>query len=82
MFNLCTKLKVPACSRYEDMNGRAKCTNWGGLGQVGALKVMGNANIRYSAYDFLFDFNKNHASILYRFRDRAYSRLFVESRRF
>jgi len=32
---------------------------------------MGNATIRYSAYDFLFDFNKNHASILYRFRDIA-----------
>ena len=37
----------------------------------GALKVMGNATIRYSAYDFLFDFNRNHASILYRFRDIA-----------
>jgi len=32
---------------------------------------MGNATIRYSAYDFLFDFNRNHASILYRFRDKA-----------
>jgi len=27
---------------------------WGGYG---ALMVMGNATIRYSAYDFLFDFN-------------------------
>ena len=26
----------------------------------GALRVIG---IRYSAYDFLFDFNRNHASI-------------------
>ena len=32
---------------------------------------MGNATIRQSAYDFLFDFNRNHASILYRFRDIA-----------
>ena len=32
---------------------------------------MGNATIRYSAYDFLFDFNRNYASILYRFRDIA-----------
>jgi len=32
---------------------------------------MDNATIRYSAYDFLFDFNRNHASILYRFRDIA-----------
>ena len=32
---------------------------------------MGNATIRQSAYDFLFDFNRSHASILYRFRDIA-----------
>jgi len=32
---------------------------------------MGNATIRYSTYDFLFDFNRNHSSILYRFRDIA-----------
>ena len=28
---------------------------WGGQG---ALKVNGNVTIRYSAYDFLFDFNR------------------------
>jgi len=44
------------------------------LGQVGTLKVIGNVTIRYSAYGFLVDFNRNHASVLYRFR---YSRLFV-----
>jgi len=32
---------------------------------------MGNATIRQSAYDFLFDFNRNYVSILYRFRDIA-----------
>jgi len=32
---------------------------------------MGNATIRQRAYDFLFDYNRNHASILYRFRDIA-----------
>jgi len=32
---------------------------------------MGNATIRYSAYDLLFDFNRNYVSILYRFRDIA-----------
>jgi len=32
---------------------------------------MGNATIRYSAYDFLFDFNRNYASIFCRFRDTA-----------
>jgi len=41
---------------------------WGGYG---ALKIMGNATIRWTAYDFLFDFNGNHASILYRLRDIA-----------
>jgi len=37
---------------------------WGGYG---ALKVMDNATIRYSTYDFLFDFNRNYVSIFYRF---------------
>jgi len=41
---------------------------WGGYG---ALKVNGNVTIRQSAYDFLFDFNRNHASILYSFRGIA-----------
>jgi len=50
------------------MNAGAKCRKWGGSG---ALEVMGNATSRKSAYDFLFDFNRNHASILYRFRDIA-----------
>ena len=38
---------------------------WGGYG---ALKVNGNVTIRYSTYDFLFDFNRKYVSILYRFR--------------
>jgi len=53
------------------MNGGGKCRKWGGLGQLMALKVIGNATIRYSAYDFLFDFNRNYVSIFYRFRDIA-----------
>jgi len=32
---------------------------------------MGNATIQQSAYDLLFDFNRNCVSILYRFRDIA-----------
>jgi len=32
---------------------------------------MGNATIRLSTYDFLFDFNRNYVSILYRFRGIA-----------
>ena len=33
---------------------------------------MGNATIRQSAYDFLFDFNRNYVSIFYRFRYICY----------
>jgi len=41
------------------------------LGSQRALTVMGNVTIRWSAYDFLFNFNRNYAAILYRFRDIA-----------
>ena len=37
----------------------------------GALKIMGNATIQQSAYDFLFDLNRKYVSIFYRFRDIA-----------
>ena len=43
----------------------------GWFGCQGSLEVISNVTIRQSAYDFLFDFNRNHASILYRFRDIA-----------
>ena len=71
MVSQCTKFAVSRFTRYEATNGGAKCRDgvvWGGQG---ALKVNGNVTIRQSAYDFLFDFNRNHASILYRFRDIA-----------
>ena len=51
-----------------DMRSDAKCTSWSSLG---ALKVIGNVTIQYSAYDFLVDCNRNCASILYRVRDIA-----------
>ena len=38
MINLCTKFEVPVCSRYEYMNGGAKCTTWGSLGQLGVTR--------------------------------------------
>ena len=68
MVNQCTKFEVSRFTRYETMNGGAAENGvvWGGQW---ALKVMGNATIRQSAYDLLFDFNRNHASILYCFRD-------------
>ena len=34
----------------------------------GSPKVIGNIAIRQSTYDFLFDFNRNYTSILYRYR--------------
>ena len=69
MVSQCTKYEVSRFTRYEAMNGSAKCRKWGGLGWLVVLKVIGNVTIRQSAYDFLFDFNRNHASILYLFRD-------------
>jgi len=45
MINQCTKFEVSRFTCYEAMNGGAKCRKWGGLGWLGALKVMGNATI-------------------------------------
>ena len=71
--NQCTKFEVSRFTRYETMNGGAKCRKWGGLERLGALKVIGNGTIRirYSAYDFLFNYNRNYVSIFYRFQDIA-----------
>ena len=55
--NLQTKCEVSNYTHYEDMRSGAKYTNWGSW-----VKVIGNVTIRQSAYDFLFDFNRNHAS--------------------
>jgi len=43
MLSQFTKFEVSRFTRYEAMNGGAKCRKWGGLE---ALKVMGNATIR------------------------------------
>jgi len=58
-------------TRYEAVNGGAKCRKWGGLGWLGGTQGQQNVTIRYSAYDFLFDFNRNYVPIFYRFRDIA-----------
>jgi len=34
MVNQCTKFEVFRFTHYEAMNGSAKCTSWGGLGQL------------------------------------------------
>jgi len=46
MLNQCTKFEVSRFTRCEAMNGSAKCRKWGGLGWLGALKVLGNAIVR------------------------------------
>ena len=67
MGSQCTKFEVSRFTRYEAMNGNAKCKmGWFGVVR-GALKVMGNATIRQSAYDFLFGLNRKYVSIFYRF---------------
>jgi len=38
---------------------------------MGHSKVVGNVTIRWSAQDFLFNFNRDYLSILCRFRDMA-----------
>ena len=72
MVSQCTKFEVPRFTRYDAMNGGAKCRKWGSLGQLGGTQ--GHQQCHHSIeriYDFLFDFNRNYASILYRFRDIA-----------
>jgi len=34
MINQCTKFEVSRFTRYEAVNGGAKCTNWGSLGTL------------------------------------------------
>jgi len=46
MVSQCTKFEVSRFTRNEAMNGGAKCRTLGGLGQLGALKVIGNVTIR------------------------------------
>ena len=60
MVSQCTKYEVSRFTRYEAKNSSAKCRKWGGLGWLGALKAISNVTIRYSAYDFLFDFNRKY----------------------
>jgi len=69
MVNQCTKFEVFRFTRYEAMNGSAKCKKWGGFGWLGGTQ--GHRQCHHSIERILFDFNRNHASILYRFRDTA-----------
>jgi len=68
MMNPYTKLEVSVFTHYENMKGNAEYRNCGGLGDYGSPKVNDNVSIWWSAYDFLFGFNRNNASTLYLFR--------------
>jgi len=62
MLNLQTKFKVSiGAPSTMLLNGIAKCRKWGSLG---ARKVMGNVTNRQSAYDFIFNCNRNYSAIL------------------
>ena len=68
MINPYTKITIFEVSmlfaQYEDMKGNTKCRNWNGLGGYWSPKVARNVCIRWRAYDFLFDLNRNYASTL------------------
>ena len=67
MVSQCTKFEVSRFTRYEAMNGNAKCRKWGCFGVVRRH----SRSSAMSPFDFLFDFNRNYVSVLYRFRDIA-----------
>jgi len=67
IINLHIKFEISIFTHYKYMKGNAKCRICGGLGNYGSPNVTGNATIRQTAYEFLFDLIRNYASILYRF---------------
>jgi len=77
MINQHTKCEVSMFTHYEDMKGNAKLelrVVWEVWGCQRSPAVTANVTIQWSAYDFLFDFNRNYASCTVL--------LFVESRLF
>jgi len=71
MINLHTKFEVSMFTHYEGMKGNANVefrVVWGGV--VGDPRSLAMSPFD-SAYDFLFDFNRNYASVLYHFRVMA-----------
>ena len=56
--NLQTKFEVSNYSHNQDIRSSAKCTNWGSLGHLGSLKVIGNVTIdraRMTSYSTLIE---------------------------
>jgi len=71
-----TKSEVSIFTHYEHKNSDATYRKCGCL----VTQDHWNVTIRYSAYDFLFTFNRNYVSIMYHLQDAV--SFFVESRRF
>jgi len=46
MVSQCTKYEVSRFTRYEAMNGSAKCRKLGSLGDMKSLRVIGNVTFR------------------------------------
>jgi len=61
-------LYVYSLRRYERRRKMQKLGCFGGLGVTHYLKHSHSTEHIYVVYDFLFDFTRNYASILYRFR--------------
>jgi len=60
MINLYNIFEVSMLTHYEDTKGDEKCINWGGFEGYGFPTIIGSVTIPYSAYDFLFKFNRNY----------------------
>jgi len=59
IINLSTKFEVSKFTHYEDTKGNAKCRNWDGF-RLGVTQGHQQDNpIRWSAYNFLFNLNRN-----------------------
>jgi len=61
----CTKFEVFYLQQLRSFKRRQKCTKCGGLERLDLGQGHRNVIFRQSAYDFLFNFNRNYASILY-----------------
>jgi len=68
MVSQCSKFEVCRFTRYEAMNGGAKCRKWGGLGWLRGTQDDGQC---HHSIEHIRLPVRNHASILYRFRDIA-----------
>ena len=69
MKSQCTKYEVSRFTRYKAMNGGAKCRKWGGLRWLEGTQ--GQCHHSIERIRLPIRLNRNHASILYRFRDIA-----------